>query len=244
MLSAATGLSSPNTRTWPAASPHRSSAPFWSASQASTTGSATGPPIATRWQSSSASPSSSPRGERRWISVGVSYPVVASPTLIPVGVQHPLEPLTIDEIAKTVDILRRDRNLGPRVRFVSISLHEPPKTVVLSFPAQGALEREAFAILLDRDTGHTYEAVVSLTRSVIMAWDVIPDVQPSIMLDEFMECEQACKASPEWQAAMRKRGIVDFNLCMVDPWSAGNFGLDPERGRRLSRALTWVRNRP
>src|SRR5207253_4890380 len=65
-----------------------------------------------------------------------------------------------------------------------------------------------------------------------------------IMLDEFLECEQACKASPEWQAAMRKRGITNFDLCMVDPWSAGNFGLEAETGRRLSRALTWVRSRP
>ncbi len=168
---------------------------------------------------------------------------MASPTLIPVDIQHPLEPLTIDEIATAVDILRRDRDLGPRVRFVSISLHEPPKTAVLAFPSRGALEREAFAIVLDRETGRTYEAVVSLTRSVVTTWEYIPDVQPSIMLDEFLECEQACKASPEWQAAMRKRGIIDFDLCMVDPWSAGNFGLESERGRRLSRALTWVRSR-
>jgi primary-amine oxidase len=31
---------------------------------------------------------------------------------------------------------------------------------------------------------------------------------------------------------------------MVDPWSAGNFGIEAEQGRRLSRALTWVRSRP
>ncbi len=43
---------------------------------------------------------------------------------------------------------------------------------------------------------------------------------------------------------MRKRGITNFDLCMVDPWSAGNFGLEAETGRRLSRALTWVRSRP
>jgi primary-amine oxidase len=164
--------------------------------------------------------------------------------MIPVGVQHPLEPLTVDEIANTVDILRRERNLGPHVRFVSISLHEPPKTAVLGYPSQGAIEREAFAILLDRETGRTYEAIASLTRNAVTAWEHVPDVQPSIMLDEFLECEQACKASPEWQAAMLKRGIVDFDLCMVDPWSAGNFGLEAERGQRLSRALTWVRTRP
>jgi primary-amine oxidase len=169
---------------------------------------------------------------------------MASPTLIRVDLRHPLEPLTVDEIARTVHILRQARDLGPGVRFVSITLHEPPKTAVLDFPSQGAIDRESFVILLDRETGRTYEAIVSLTRNVVTSWEHIPDVQPSIMLDEFLECEQTCKADPQWQAAMRKRGIVDFDLCMVDPWSAGNIGLEAEHGRRLSRALTWVRARP
>src|SRR5690242_824401 len=157
-----------------------------------------------------------------------------------VGLQHPLEPLTTEDIQRVVHILRSERQLGTRVRFVSISLHEPPKEAVLSFPSQGAVEREAFAVLLDNETGRTYESVVSLTRGSVTSWECIPDVQPSIMLDEFLECEQACKANPEWQAAMRKRGITDFDLCMVDPWSAGNYGLEAEDGRRISRALTWV----
>jgi primary-amine oxidase len=160
------------------------------------------------------------------------------------ALQHPLEPLSTDDIQTVVDILRRERHLGPLVRFVSIALHEPPKEAVLSFPSHGAIEREAFAILLDTETGRTYESVVSLTRGVVTAWQYIPDVHPSIMLDEFLECEQACKANPEWQAAMRKRGIMDFDLCMVDPWSAGNYGIEAENGRRISRALTWVRSRP
>jgi primary-amine oxidase len=78
----------------------------------------------------------------------------------------------------------------------------------------------------------------------VVTWNYVANVQPAIMLDEFLECEQACKASPEWQAAMRKRGITNFDLCMVDPWSAGNFGIEAEAGRRLARALTWVRSRP
>ena len=158
-----------------------------------------------------------------------------------VAVRHPLEPLSAEEIAAAVDILRSQRALGPRVRFVNITLHEPPKAVVLAFEATGAAEREAFAILLDNAEGSTYEAVVSLTHQKVTSWVHVPDVQPAIMLDEFLECEQACKASPEWQAAMRKRGITDFDLCIVDPWSAGNFLIEGETGRRLSRALTWVR---
>ena len=150
-----------------------------------------------------------------------------------VKVQHPLEPLTRDEIAASVDVLRRERSLGPRVRFVNITLQEPPKEAVLAYPSQDPIERQAFAILLDNETGRTYEAIVSLTRRTVVSWECIPDVQPAIMLDEFLECEKACKASPEWQAAMRRRGITEFDLCMVDPWSAGNFGIEKERGRRI-----------
>ncbi len=161
-----------------------------------------------------------------------------------VAMRHPLEPLSANEIAAVVDILRGERHLGEHVRFVSISLHEPSKAAVLDIARLGAVERQAFAILLDNAVGRTYEAVVSLDRRSVVGWDEFADVQPAIMLDEFLECEEACKASPDWQAAMRKRGITDFSLCMVDPWSAGNFGLEEEKGRRLSRALTWVRSRP
>src|SRR5579871_3562707 len=106
---------------------------------------------------------------------------VTAPSAI--GLQHPLEPLSTDEIAATVEILRRERGLGPRVRFVSISLHEPPKDAVLAFPEQGPIERQAFVILLDNEQAQTYEAVVSLSRGTVLAWERIPDVQPSIMLD-------------------------------------------------------------
>jgi len=43
---------------------------------------------------------------------------------------------------------------------------------------------------------------------------------------------------------LRKRGISDFDLIMVDPWSAGNYGAGEERTRRVVRALTWVRSDP
>ncbi len=58
------------------------------------------------------------------------------------------------------------------------------------------------------------------------------------MLEEFDECEAACKESPEFQEALRKRGVEDMDRVLVDPWSAGSYG--DEEGRRLSRALTWV----
>ena len=157
---------------------------------------------------------------------------------------HPLDPLTAEEITGAWEILRSQKTLGPRTRVVSIALQEPPKEAVLAHRPGDALERAAAVVLMDSAEGKTYEAVVSLTRKDVVAWRHVPGVQPSIVLDEFFECEAAVRADPRWQEALRKRGVTDFSLTMVDPWSAGNFGFADDQGRRLSRALTWVRRSP
>ena len=159
-------------------------------------------------------------------------------------VQHPLDPLTSGEIEAAVALLRATHTLGERVRFETIILHEPPKPVVHNFTDGEPIRRQAFLVLLDNDTGTTYEAVVSLTDQAVTSWEAIPDVQPRIMLDEFYECEAAVKQNPEFQAALNKRGITDMDLVMVDPWSAGNFGTPEEQGQRLSMARCWVKASP
>jgi primary-amine oxidase len=156
---------------------------------------------------------------------------------------HPLDPLTADEVARAWSLVTTHDGLGPRVRVISIALVEPQRLRepgAASHPA----ERAAFVVLMDRDARKTYEAVVSLTKERVVSWAHVPGVQPAIVLDEFFECETTVRADPGWQAAMRRRGVTDFSLAMVDPWSAGNFGIENETGRRLSRTLTWVRTSP
>jgi primary-amine oxidase len=67
---------------------------------------------------------------------------------------NPLEPLSADEIRRTSQIIREQRELDPKVRFVSIALHEPPKPEVLAHDRDGgpAPERAAFVVLYDRAT--------------------------------------------------------------------------------------------
>jgi primary-amine oxidase len=160
------------------------------------------------------------------------------------GTTHPLDPLTAEEITATWEVVRSQRTLGPRTRVVSIALQEPPKETVLDWRPGEVVDRAAAVVLLDSASGRTYEAVVSLSRKQVVAWQHVPGVQPSIVLDEFFECEAAVRSDPRWQEAMRKRGLTDFSLAMVDPWSAGHFGFPDEEGRRLVRALTWVRRSP
>ena len=95
------------------------------------------------------------------------------------------------------------------------------------------MERATFVVLIDSAAARTYEAVVSLSQERVLSWEHVPGVQPAIVLDEFFECEAAVQADPRWQAAMRKRGVTDFDLTMIDPWSAGHFGFPDEEGRRL-----------
>ena len=157
---------------------------------------------------------------------------------------HPLDPLSPKEIENAVAILRGERQLGERVRFETVELKEPPKESILGRNGHEPPAREAFIILLDNDTASTFEAVVSLTEGALKSWVHVPGVQPRLMMDEFFECESAVKSSPEFQEALRKRGIDDTSLVMVDPWPAGNYGVAEEEGLRLSFARSWLKTSP
>ena len=160
-------------------------------------------------------------------------------------ISHPLDPLTSVEIIEAAAILKAERNLGSGVRFETVVLREPAKETVAAFRPGDPMRRSAFIVILDNDAGgETYEAVVSLDERKVLSWEHVPGVQPRVMFDEFFESEAAVKASPDFQAAMRKRGVTDPDLIMVDSWSAGNYGFPEEEGRRLVLARTFVRSGP
>jgi primary-amine oxidase len=163
-----------------------------------------------------------------------------------VRTRHPLDPLEPEEIRAAVEVVKSDSRVTEAFRFVLVTLHEPAKEAVVAFDSSATPAREAFALMLDNASGAAFELVVSLDDRTVRTWTPIDGAQPSIMLDEFLECEEAIKRSPEFLAALKKRGVEDVDLVMVDPWSAGNYGseLEEDRGRRLSRALCWVRSEP
>lgn len=154
--------------------------------------------------------------------------------------RNALAPLSEDEISEAVRILRGDDRLPARHRFVHVMLREPDKARVLA--GDDAIEREAEIGLMDLDARHTIEAIVSIDSGIVLAWKIVTDGQPPITNDEMFEVHQACLASEEYLSAIRKRGITDFDLLMIDPWSAGSYG-EPD-SRRLARCLTWVRSAP
>src|SRR6266487_4480720 len=159
---------------------------------------------------------------------------------------HPLEPLTAEEIAAAVSIVRRERNLGEQVYFVSVTLYEPQLELTLNFQQSDQVPREAFMVLLDKTggVGKTYEAVVNISAGTVTSWRHIEGVQPSIMFAEFFACQEAVKAHPDIQAALARRGITNLDLVCVDPWSAGNYGTEEENTRRVLRTTVHTRLNP
>jgi primary-amine oxidase len=160
---------------------------------------------------------------------------------------HPLDPLTPEEIAAASAAVRAADAAGALsadVRFVTIDLREPPKEDVLGRAGGDRLPRAADVVLLDRRDGATHEVVVSLDAGAVTAWTRRDDVQPMAVVAELMEAEELVRLHPEFQAALARRGVEDFDAVQVDAWPAGNFGDPEEEGRRLARAVAFIRPRP
>ncbi|MEX0678154.1 MAG: primary-amine oxidase [Pirellulales bacterium] len=161
------------------------------------------------------------------------------------NLRHPLEPLSADEVQQTVGLFKSLGKVTPTTRFVSVSLKEPRKEVVHAPQSGRAIPREAFAALFDNATNTAHEAVVSLSTSELVSWKSIAGAQPTMTIDEQVECEQAVLASAEFKAALKRQyGIEDTSLVMVDIWSAGNYGAEEDGARRLARPLCFVRADP
>ncbi len=58
-----------------------------------------------------------------------------------------------EEMAFAVTVIKAYADLGPRMRFVSVGLHEPDKAQVLAYRAGDAIERRCDVILLDNADG-------------------------------------------------------------------------------------------
>jgi len=159
--------------------------------------------------------------------------------------RHPLEPLSADEVRSAVAVLKESGKVTPTTRFVSVALKEPAKALVHGPGGDREIPREAFAVLFDNASNSCFEAAVSLTGGALLSWAHIPGVQPTMTIDEQVECERAVLASPEFRARLKDHaGVEDTSLVMVDIWSAGNYGEPEEGAGRLARPLCFLRSDP
>jgi primary-amine oxidase len=155
---------------------------------------------------------------------------------------HPLDPLTWSEIETAMEVLRAGGKFAEGMFVPTLVLREPSKETVRAFRAGAPLQREAFAIVLDRKGNRTSEAIVDVGKKAIVSWKEVPGVQPNVLEEEFESVPEIVRADPAWQAAIAKRGITDTQNVLVDTWAAGVLpakGAAP--GARLCRAISFYR---
>ena len=150
---------------------------------------------------------------------------------------NPLDSITADEITLAVTATKADERFVEGSAFAVVSLNEPTKAQVLEGKP---IAREAFVVLLDRDHNKTNEVIVDLGTDLgakaVKTWKTIPNVQPSVVIEEYTIAPEIIKVDPRFQEAMHKRGIEDFSKVKVDAWAPGYLG-DMADGSRIVRAI-------
>jgi primary-amine oxidase len=159
---------------------------------------------------------------------------------------HPLEPLSASELRQAVQLLKTLTVFTPTTRIISIILREPEKRTVYEWRGSECGDRQADAVLFDNARNAAFTAHLNISTNSVMEWKAAPSgAQPTISMDEQVECERAVIASEEFREALKRHhGITDTSLVMVDIWSAGNYGSDEDRSRRLTRPLCFLRSDP
>lgn len=149
---------------------------------------------------------------------------------------HPLDPLTAAEIQAASAVIRSNVNIAAtedlqheQLRFVAITLQEPPKETYLAYCEKNGqaspLPRQAHAITLSPVTGLATEHVVQLeattgAATLISSTTLAAGLQPMLTPDDCDLAESIVQNS-EWVKAvlLERYNITDMTLVACDPWS-------------------------
>ena len=165
-------------------------------------------------------------------------------------VRHPLDSLTAGEIERGRAVLERAGLITEHSRVPSVMPVEPPKDLVRSWREGDPMRRRVEFVVLETDTGVSTEHVVDLDDDRLVSSEVVPSGeypygQPAYLFEEYEQAMAIAKSSPEWIAAMRRRGLEDrIDDAFCSPLAPGYFGYEDEIGRRMIRSLTFLRDHP
>ncbi|CAA2969542.1 Copper amine oxidase [Olea europaea subsp. europaea] len=112
--------------------------------------------------------------------------------------------------------------------------------------------RRARLVVYNKKSNETSIWIVELTevhattrgghhRGKVISSTVVLDVQPPMDAVEYAECEAVVRDYPPFIEVMKKRGIDDMDLVMVDPWCVGYHREADAPSRRLAKPLIFCR---
>ncbi|TFK51348.1 hypothetical protein OE88DRAFT_1630070 [Heliocybe sulcata] len=170
--------------------------------------------------------------------------------------QHPLDPLTADEIAAVTYGIRQHvatKTDVKAVKFITCYLLPPPKKVVLAYLgiplSPGAkpepkteVVRKAEVDFIDVVSGNAYNAIVAFKdgKWEVETMDLLPEgTQPQISPEELNQAEQIIRADERVQKLAKAVGVEPHQLC-ADGWAIGYDDRFPHK-QRIQQALLFAR---
>lgn len=154
-------------------------------------------------------------------------------------VQHPLDALTEAEILEVKEILMTSKKISETTRFPEITLLEPSKESVYAWKRVNDITRKAALII--RDDKKTYEAIVDISKKEVLQWEEIKDVQPSLMLEEWMQAGEIWKTDKRVTDALKERGYKIEDVAGA-PLTTGFFGTETRDQRLLKVWLLDIKD--
>lgn len=160
-----------------------------------------------------------------------------APEPVPADAPHPLDPLTVTELATAVRVLREDTRVPDDARFWGVALDEDHAR-----SAAPGDTRRARSVVFSPSARHAFEVDLELgDKPQTTAWRELDVRSPGCSSEEARQAAAACRADPRFREALALRGIHDVSLVMVDPESIGGFEPPEYAGRRLTWGSVWHR---
>jgi primary-amine oxidase len=157
---------------------------------------------------------------------------------------HPLDALTAEEIRVAVSAARASGRLDDHASFAAVTLEPPPKASLAAHRPGDPVERRVRLVVVPGQDSEVIEALIDGGSGKVLSWEERPDMRPALLFDDALRSINALRRDPDWQQAMRRRGITDFDQVQIDPWPTGNFGRAIEEDRRITRCLSYYREAP
>jgi primary-amine oxidase len=150
---------------------------------------------------------------------------------------HPLDPLVPDEYQQTILILKNASLVDDDSKILSLEVLDPPKNYVKSWTEQSEDFRQSFTTI--RQSSKIFEVTINLNENLIISIQEIENVQPSLIIDDFINSTNILLNNELFIEALIKRNLTK-NQVACAPMTLGNYNNPSYRGRRLLKTPCYV----
>jgi primary-amine oxidase len=155
---------------------------------------------------------------------------------------HPLDPLSQPEIEDAVRIFTDSDHANGKAYFSSLALIEPEKPVMQQWQPGQPMPRRVRLLGMDSGTDGGFECDIDLERASVDSFTRLSEGQSPYGYYDVARAVRLTKEHPEWQQAMQRRGITDFELVQIDPWPGGGYPHHSiPKQHRAMRAISFLR---